>query len=84
MKRISGTVINLIQFLLNLEVIEDDVENIFYERFIQFSVKELNKINFYRHIGTNKNDKNKVRFSLNYDLFAHMYFIYLVNNHQHS
>ena len=61
LKRISGTVINLIQFLLNLEVIEDDGENIFYERFIQFSVKDLNKINFYRHIGVNKNEKNKVK-----------------------
>ena len=72
-KRISGSVINLIQFLLNLEVIEDDGENIFYERFIQFSVKDLNKINFYRHIGVNKNEKNKVKNILNYEIFAHIF-----------
>ena len=59
LKRIAVTVITLIQLLLNLEV-NEDAENIFYERFIQFSVADLNKINFYRHIGTTKNDKSKV------------------------
>ena len=59
LKRISITTINLLSFLLTLETRDDDVENIFYERFIQLSVDELVKINFFRHIGITK-EKGKV------------------------
>jgi hypothetical protein len=63
LKRIAITTINLLSFLLTLETREDDTENIFYERFIQLSVDELVKINFYRHIGITK-ENGKVRTTL--------------------
>ena len=57
LKRICGPVINLIHWLITLEV-NDELGNIYLERFVHLPLNELLKLNFTKHILNNTKSNN--------------------------